>query len=293
MKLSPFIFLLLFLFGTFRIIAQEPTEDSSQLLLVEMQDGSRFIGTVQTSTITHLILETSNAGKVSLLRTAIKSMEEIELAEVINDDLWKPRGGTSRTFLSPTAYSLERGEGFYQNWMLGIQQVAYGITDYFTVELTFELFSLLIDEGNLPTTMLAPKFSFPVFEDKWNIGVVAQLIHVPQGKKVVDLTFIHGVNTFGSRDRNFSIGMGYGIYESQFIPDPLLYLSGNYRTGRRFALHAEAYFLPVQDNPTASFMLGGRYLGKKTNWDFTFIGALVDQKAQLTPIPIIGFQIPF
>jgi hypothetical protein len=270
-------------------------QDTAKYVSIEMKDGSQFVGKKLAVTDTHLIIETTGAGKLNLLLSEIKTMKNLRQYNVQSGEYWHETPNATRNFFGPTGYGLRKGENYYQNWMLVYNQFSFGITDNFTLGFGFEAVSLLL--GEAPGFMIAPKVSFPIYEEQWNIGVGGLLIGVPYSGSFIDAGIIYGVNTFGTRDRNFSIGLGFGTAGGEFAAQPTITLSGNLRTSRRFALITENYIIPIENGSGLLFMLGGRYIGDRLTWDFAIsaVGSAGGEGGDggVIPLPIVGVTIPF
>lgn len=267
---------------------------------VKMNDGNTFFGKQIALTDTHIIIETESLGKMNLPRENVKIFKVINKpTRSTSGQYWYENPNATRNVFTPTGYSLRKGEGYYQNLMLFYNQVSYGFTDRFTIGLGVETISILngFENDTGIGYSITPKFSFPIQEEKLNIGLGALLINIPfrDDDQLLDLATLYGVTTFGTRDRNVSLGIGFGAIDGEFSGRPVVTISGNLRVSERFALTTENWILP-NDDSVVILSLGGRIIGNNVTWDISFIGATdVDGVGELgiLPVPVVGLVAPF
>jgi hypothetical protein len=293
--------LLLTLFTFFATTIQAQNDGIEDIYVsVKMNDGNTFVGKQIALTDTHIIIETESLGKMNLPRENVKVFKVINKpSRSTSGQYWYENPNATRNVITPTGYSLRKGEGYYQNLMLFYNQVSYGFTDRLTIGVGFETLSLLsggLGNGGIGYT-ITPKFSFPIREEEWNVGIGALLIGVPflDNDRFVDLATIYGVNTFGSRDRNVSLGIGFGIVDGEFSSRPTVTISGNLRLSERFALTTENWILPNSDGIIV-LSFGGRIIGNNVTWDISFIGATDVEGGGdfgISPLPLVGLVAPF
>ncbi len=290
------LFLVLFLF-TIQLSAQQ----EALVIEAEMKDGTTIIGTLVEDNETHLILDSKTIGRVSIDKMKIRFYNRVLKNLQAQENGWFENPNATRNVFSPTGYGLRRNEGYYQNFMLGINQVSYGITDRFTIGLTLEAFTLLASTGGniSPAFAITPKYSIPVKKDVYNIGVGAMIVNLPHTDQLFDWNLLYVVNTFGSRDRNVSVGVAYGLKEGTLANRPTFTLAGTFRISPKLSLITENWFIPERDGSQAFNLFGIRITGKKVSWDFSVIGTKIDNgfKSEsyylLIPIPIVGVTFPF
>ena len=87
--------------------------------------------------------------------------------------------------------------------------------------------------GGAPTPVwITPKVSFPVVENKVNIGV-GGLFATVIGVNDTNLGIAYGTATFGPRDKNLTVGIGYGYAGGDWASRPTFSLSFISRVGRK------------------------------------------------------------
>ena len=196
-----------------------------------------------------------------------------------------------RNFISPTAYGLEPGQTLYQNYLLLLHQFYLGLGGNFSVSAGFELASLLDDSNAFPGFSLNLKHTVPVRADQFHLAVGGVILHVPQSEKAFDFGGLYFAGTYGSTERNATLGLGFGIIEGEFAASPAIILGGNFRIGKKIALATDNWYIP--DLQTGLISLGIRLIGKRLNWDFAFFGGGYEGRPlEISPLPVVGVLIP-
>ena len=104
---------------------------------------------------------------------------------------------------------------------------------------------------------------------------------------------MYGLTTFGNRDKNLSIGLGYGYADGSWATSPLINLSGMVRVSSRGYILTENYFILFEDFGGALLSFGGRTIIKRAGLDYgVFIPAFKDQDVFIA-FPWLGITIPF
>ncbi len=278
------------------ILAQDTIPETVE---VKMKDGSTVIGTLVTETTDKVVVRTKNLGEITILKSTIIELKRLRSDNMVDGVYWHENPNPTRNLYGPTGYSLRKGEGYYQNIMIFANQVSYGFTDQFTIGLGFEIVSILAgansfgDGPNIPGFTITPKYSFPIKKDKWNVGVGVLALHIPGEEALFSAGIIYGVSTWGSRDNNFTLGLGFGVADGELTANPTITLSGNKRVGRRFGIVTENWFIPVGGEYGTLLSLGFRYIGERITWDFALFGAGGEGEFFVSPVPLIGIALPF
>ncbi|MGK0365984.1 MAG: hypothetical protein ACI85O_003054 [Saprospiraceae bacterium] len=296
------IFQYSFLIIVFLFSIQLSAQDDSILIEAEMKDGTTILGTLVEDNETHLILESNTIGRVSIDKIKIKFYKSVSKSLIAKENGWFENPNATRNIFSPTGYGLKKNEGYYQNFMLGVNQFSYGITDRFTIGLTLEAFTLIATVNGVidsPVFAITPKYSIPVKEDVYNIAVGVMIVNIPETEQLFDWNLFYVVNTFGSKDRNVSVGLAYGLKDGELAERPTFTLSGVLRISPRLSLITENWFIPEREDSQAFNLFGIRITGKKVSWDLCLIGTKIEDGWKsgssylLIPIPVAGITIPF
>jgi len=289
----------------------ESKEEKSQFIEIKLLEGTTIIGKLIEDADDKFVIYNEAIGEVDILKSKIESYNILGDDNFKDGVYWHPTVNSSRSIFTPTGYGLKKGEGYYQNFLVFINQVSIGVTDQFSIGLGFEFASLLAriggdieGESPIPAFMLTPKFSIPIKKDKWNVGVGGLLLHVPYGD--FTLASVYGVSTWGGRDHNITLGAGIAGVKADFGFDddednsfqmgkrPAFTLSGTTRLSKRIAMVTENWFISTRDDGSVTFnSVGVRYLGNRVSVDLSIIGGGGGGDYAVSPIPMVGVTIPF
>lgn len=290
------LFVLAFLLSAPQVFAQEKTATAQQdsLLRVEMKDGTVFIGKRLAMTDTDLILETESMGKLSLPLANIREMRGIRTSPASGGEYWPENPAAHQNLIGPNAFGLRKGQKQYNNFMLGFNQMGFGISDNFSLFAGVEVFTLLagISEGELfgPGFVVRPHLSFPINPDKFTIGgglIVTGIVGTGEGLFAVAP---YANLTIGNRDRNVNATVGLPI-ASGGVAAPFFTLNGNLRLTKGFGLLMENWVLP--DGFALLNTTGVRLFGERTAWTISLAFGAADGEFEILPIPVGGFTISF
>lgn len=277
----------LFLILSLALHAQEKEKRIARVLL---KDGSELVGEVILENNVQLVLETRSLGKVNVLHEEVSL---IAYGSAFEGRIWRETLDDMRNIVGPgTGYNLPKGQGYYQNTMLFINQFYYGITDHFSLGAGVELFTLFDPFNEFPVVGIFPKYTIPIEEGKVNVGLGALLLSTPDTRTAFDLNVFYGALTLGPRGRNFSFGLGYVLNEGRLNPSPVFSIGGQYRVSPRMAFIGESWFgRPMEGG---AFSAGIRLIGKRrATWDFTLVGVANNGFVEVSPLPLVGLTAPF
>ena len=245
-------------------ILYSQTQDSS-LVQIETNDGNEFIGTVINEDEQSMTLKTENLGIITIRQADIKVRRSILQNQIKEGSLWFDNPQASRYFWAPNGYGLKKGEAYYQNiWVLW-NQFSVGISDNFS--MGGGIIPLFLFDGAPTPIFITPKVSLPLKEEKVNIGA-GMLAGVVLGEDFSTFGLLYGTSTFGSRDKNVSLGLAYGFADGELANSPLINVSTLIRTSPRMYFISENYILPFEDASGVILGLGGRWIIKKAALDF-------------------------
>ena len=260
------------------------------LVSVETVDGNNFLGEVIKEDALNIVLKTQNLGEITIPKNNIKLLKEIDNSIIKDGKLWFENPQATRYFWAPNGYGLKAGEGYYQNIYVLWNQFAYGITDNFSIGGV--VVPLFLFGGGPTPVFITPKFSIPIKKDKFNIGGGA-IIGTVLGEPDLSFGIVYGLTTFGTRDNNVSLNLGYGFVGEDWTRSPLINISGMFRISSRFYFLTENYFINVGGYGVGEIGLGGRWIIKKAALDFIFAIPFAPDMGTFVAIPLIGFTIPF
>ena len=185
--------------------AQDQTDTLSYY--IQTTDGNTYRGQILSRDSLSILFNLERFGEHSFLKTEIKKLEPLDKEKVVDNEYWMDNPQATRYFFSPNAYGLKKGEGYYQNVWVMVNSFAVGVTDYFSIG--GGVVPLFLFAGSPTPVWITPKFSIPVSKDKFNLGGGA-LLGTVLGEQEAGFGILYGISTLGSKDKNVSLGLGYG-----------------------------------------------------------------------------------
>lgn len=261
---------------------------TGELHRVETLDGNVLIGILVSEDDERITIRVESMGEIVIERVRIKSLTRLEDGKMKNGEYWYPNPSATRYFFAPNAIGLKKGTGYYQNAWILFNNVNFGLSDHFSIGggiVPMFLFGV----SETPVWIL-PKVTFPVSEDQFHLGAGAMLGGVVGADS--DLVGIfYGVGTLGDRERNLTVGVGYGYAGSEISTTPVINISGLIRTGRRIYLLSENYFVP-EAGSTGVVSFGMRWTAENFAVDFGLFTPLENNYGWIG-LPWLGVNIPF
>lgn len=280
------IIVLFLLCASFNLQAQfEPANDSLQpkpYVYVELLNGDDYEGFLLEQGSESLLIIDENGVEVRLDMLKIKSIE-FERAATVKESHYNLQA--SRYFFGPNALNMRRGEGYYQNNWVFLNQVSFGLSDRFTIGVgTIPLF--IFGYGAPTPIWITPKFSIPVVPDRINVAAGGLFGTITGGGINSTFGIGYGSFTLGDHDRNINLSVGYGMADGEWSSYPTISLSGMARLSKKFYVITENYFI----FDTYLFSFGGRSIWSEVSLDYGFITSPSEIEAL---IPWLGITVPF
>ncbi|MGY6742060.1 MAG: hypothetical protein ACXIUQ_04925 [Cecembia sp.] len=283
-----FLFLGLLILPFTVTIAQE-VQDEILTYRIKTKDGNEFIGQIILEDEEKIVLETEKFGEISIRKSDIQSRTLLSSSQVVNGQLWFENPQATRYFFSPNGYGIKPGETYYQNVWVFFNQFTFGITENFS--FSAGMVPLFLFAGAPTPVWLNPKFSIPVVKDKYNVGAGALLGTVIGGGGAFGV--LYGVNTIGNRDKNFTLGLGWGFSDGRIASSPTVSLSGMVRTGPKGYFLTENYIISTGFDTFGLLSLGGRRLISNVGLDYGLIIPIMTLgDGFFFAVPWLGFTVP-
>lgn len=267
--------------------AQEP-EAQEQLYRVETTGGQTLIGTLVSENEKEVVLDTRQLGQVTIERRNIESMEEIDPDRFRDGEYWFENPQSTRYFFAPNAIGIPKGQGYYQNTWILLNNVNYGVSD-----------NLSIGAGTVPLFLFGADV-FPIwFLPKLSVSIPRSNLHFAGGAVFGGVLgaegsggvgLVYGTSTVGTRDHNATLGIGYGYAGGEFSDTPLITISGMTRIGRTTYLISENYYSPAWNGGVLS--VGIRWAPENFAVDFALFRPL-QETGDFIGAPWLGVTIPF
>ena len=257
---------------------------------IETTDGNEYIGRILERTADRIRIKTDKLGEISILNSDIKKLSEVGSTFLKNGTYWFDNPQATRYFWAPNGYGLNPGEGYYQNvWILGNQAI-FGLAKHISGGVG--VLPLFLFAGAPTPAWITLKYSVPIVENKINIGAGA-LAGTVIGEQNTGFGILYGITTFGSKDKNINIGLGWAYAGGQMAKNPTINISGMFRTGPKGYFITENYFIGTTDNFMVLMSVGGRRIIKNVGLDFGAFIPLGADIGSFVAIPWLGFTVPF
>ena len=290
-KLGLFSLLFLF-FGLLQSVQAQVESDTTVTYKIQTRDGNEYIGQILHQDEEFILFKTQTLGEITIAKKNVVSIQRISEGQIVGGVLWAENPQSTRYFWMPNGYNLKQGEGYYQNVWIFFNQGSIGITDNISIGVgTVPLFLFAATSSPF---WLTPKVSIPIVENKFNIGAGALLGSVI-GERNAGFGLVYGVATVGSRNKNASLGMGWGYAGGMWASTPVVSIGGMLRISKNAYLLSENYIIPIDNSRTfALIMLGSRIMVRKVGLDFGLVTPRVsDENDGYFALPWLGLTVPF
>ena len=316
--------------------------DSTMYCIVKLIDETFISGRLINTLEKEIQLRTKYLGLINIPKKRILDIVVTQSDGKQFSKYWMPNPHDSRHFFAPTGRNMPKGEGYFQDIYLVLVSANYGITDYFTIGGGLSIVPGI--SANEQAYFIYPKVGFKV-SDKINVGGGLIYVNIPEfddyeiydtitipvvSNNVVigDTTYTHvidwentvyrrnagilfGVATYGNRENNITLGVGYAYLIDEFIKHPIFMFGGMYRLSRRTALVTENWFVtswheadPEEDwedlasgyYTTGIISYGIRFFGERMSVDLAFFqltGEMGFGEFIFPGMPYLDFVIKF
>jgi len=267
----------------------QTVQDTSRTFRIETIDGNQFTGYITFEDNQTVVLVTPAYGEMKFLRSEIRSIRELVNVVRVGNEVWLPNPQSSRYYWAPNGYGLEEGTAYYQNIWVFYNYFSFAPSNNFSMGVGFLPLFLF---GGAPTPVfLVPKFSLPVVKDKINIGLGA-FAGTILGEDPEWVGLLFETTTFGTRDRNASLGLAWGFAGGEMTRRPVVNFSTLMRGSRNWYFISENYFLPIEDFNTAIISVGGRSIIRNVSLDYSLWIPLNMEMDTFVAIPFLGLAVP-
>lgn len=274
--------------GTYVCAAQVQNDTLSYY--IQTTDGNTYRGQILSQDSLSTLFNLDRFGEHRFLKTEIKKLELLDKEMVVDNEYWMDNPQATRYFFSPNAYGLKKGEGYYQNVWVMVNSFAVGVTDYFSIG--GGVVPLFLFAGAPTPIWLTPKFSIPVVRDKFNLGAGA-LMGTVLGEEETGFGILYGISTLGSKDKNVSMGLGYGYAGGSWAKAPMINLNTMIRFGPKGYFISENYFIQTEGTTALIFTFGGRHIIQNAGLDYGLVIPIISEMDSFIALPWLGITIPF
>jgi hypothetical protein len=276
--------LILLMFSPVYSIAQDQTPEIYRVLTT---GGNEFVGIIIEETGTEITLRTEQYGDLRILRSDIRRMSVVRQETMVEGVYWPDNPQSTRYFWAPNGYGMGQGEVYYQNIWVLYNQVSIGVSDIFS--FSFGTIPLFLFGAGVTPVWIVPKISIPVEGDKIQVGAGAFLGAILGESEFFGIAF--GSTTFGSRDRNTTVAMGWGFTGDGWARSPLVNISFMARSSPRGYFLSENYLIPGDDTVVILSAGGRRIIGSGLGLDFGLFLPLGGGTGFIA-LPFLGITVP-
>jgi len=301
MKKSSFLLLsLLLIIASIKVSGQKVSIsgpiDSTNIYSVELKDGSTHIGNIISKDSAILIMKTPSIPRMEIPVDNVVSIEELNKTDYDYSTYRFPNPHATKYLISPSAFMLKQGEGYYQNTLVFLNSFNVGILNNFSFGGGIEFISTFatLGNGNLdPIFFLTPKVGFKV-TDKFHAGGGILYVSIPSidSEPRTGLGITYGMATYGTVDDNLTGSIGWGFIEGDFSGSPVISVSGMTRIAKHAALITENWLIPTEGY-YGIFSYGIRFFGDNTSVDLAFINNSDIAESLFVGIPFVDFVVKF
>lgn len=250
---------------------------------ITLKDGSQLLGRILSVDSTSVQFE-SGIGINTIAIESIVSVKEEAPGEVHEGRYYFRNPNATRLIFAPTGRMLAKGEGYFSDFWIFFPGFAQGLTNRLTLGGGM---SILPGIGfGEQIFFVTPKIGV-VQRESFNAAVGALAIAVPSfsdSKTRESAGLLYGVGTWGSVDRSFTAGIGYGYVGGTLSREPAVMLGGEVRAAPRISLVTENYVIPGGNG----LITGGiRFLANDISVDLALARPIT---ADAFTFPLLGFM---
>ena len=263
--------------------------DTTRIQVLRLSDGSVIVGRVLELRGDSAVVRTA-AGQLTIARTAVTSVRERPARSMRGGVYWPEDPNATRLYFAPTGHMLEQGEGYFCDIMLFLLCLTGGVSDRFTLGGGMSIVPGIDIADNV--FYLTPKIGI-VTQEKFGLAVGA---FAGWTGAVTDESgsfgILYGVSSFGDKDSNFSLGLGWTYYSDDLADTPLVLAGVKLRMTRGSSFVSENYILPNSEGGIISY--GVRFFNERIAGDvglFRYIGS--DSEGQGIGLPFLGLAVKF
>jgi hypothetical protein len=203
---------------------------------------------------------------------------------------WRPATDAFQNILGPAnGFNLKKGNFYYQNFLLSINALHYGINDRLSMGAGVDVISSLYSDDGLSFFFL-PKYTFPIHE-QLHAGLSALWLRLPDSGGFISHQVYFGSVSYGTARDQISAGIGYTVIEGDFIPDPVFTFAAKKKLIGLLSADLECYAgAPVEG---LIVLMGIQLSGQRVDFSVALPLGNTDGAFFVSPAPILGLGVKF
>lgn len=268
-----------------------------QLVELRTEDGNTYVGEVLSLTESDISIQTAALGEITLKRSAIKKViyKNIE-GDSDNNGIPIDYHNSTHYFISPSAFSLQKGQSYYENIGVFFNSYSVGLSNHFTLSGGLELISPLFLQ-RAPSLYVSPKFSIPFGEKSGGFSVGSTFLAAFGDGEAFTVGVLQASVTLGNRNNNFTIGTGLGYSLNDGISSGVLpmNLSGMWRLSNKISFVTDnfIFFYDGLDDAFGLLSAGLRIHFEKNGTALNLgLGRPTEDAGDLLALPFVSATIP-
>lgn len=256
------VLILFFQLSFFGLAFTQEQEDIT--VSIELNDGSEIVGELISISDVEIVIRNEELGLLTFSRDRVKRII------YLNDKGWRSNPNPTRYFLGQSAFTLPKGEGYYQNIYGVVNIFSYGLTNRLSVMGGIEAISLF---SGSPLLLTNVKYGGKVSEKIHLAGSFTYLVGFGDFASDLSLGTLNALFTYGTKEHNITAGTGFAFSSDQFGESGILTIGGITRLSKRFSFISENYILTSGDGTVIS---GGlRLINKRSSIDLLLTQQLI------------------
>jgi hypothetical protein len=273
---------------TSTVFGQRNEQRDSVAVWVRTIEGNEYQGYLEIQNSQELIIRTPNLGVIKIPMAQVRKIREIDPKDINRKSASTSSAYFSRYYLSSSAITMRKNEGYYHNSLLLFNRAEYGITDWWSIGAETSFYATGLFGGGITN-----RLQVPLRSDLFHLGVKGTIgIMFENGNAMGQLM---GLATIGPADRNVTLGLGYSFEQGESVVRPTIQVSGDFRIGRKGAILFDLLFLETGSESLDYYIFGGRHLFRRVGLDYG-IGLINENELAsgfIIPIPWLGLTVPF
>jgi hypothetical protein len=245
--MKQFLSTLLLLLALSTISFAQPNND---LKVVELMNGNEYTGTILSDDGREMLFESTTVGKIYIKKVDIKSISNYKADDfvILDNEKVKPNPFGTRYAFTTNALPIKKKENYYMINLWG-PECHFAVADNFNIGvMTTWIGSPFAIAAKYSFQTKNPKLNFSIGEIAGNGGYIDPF-------SLISLSF--GNVTFGDRDRNITLGIGYGYFDFNQMES----VPGTYYNS----------YAPLRNKPATTGVLGSVAANFRVNDRVSFI----------------------
>jgi hypothetical protein len=285
LRLIPFALLILI---TPTSLHASSADSTAEIYKIALKDGSTIVGTITSSTLDTLVVQTGSGIIMGLPRRTVTSMERLR-GRFVNGEYLRVDPNGTRLLFGPTARPLKGGTGYFAAYQIFFTYLSIGVADFLSLGGGLTLLPGASDQ----VFYLSPKIAFTTNDEMFSGAVGAFYLNATAGSSY-GLGIVYGAATYGTPRAGLTFGVGYGYSQDEFSENPVILLGAEVQASNSVKLITENWFPVGTDFSILSF--GFRFFGDNLAADLGFFypmwrGSGISEGFPL--IPWLGFAYNF